>query len=122
MNKNEDYIAQLKQVVDIGDFSDGFHTFNDLYEQRMILSAALFNTYSALCWKSEKHSDGQLCFGGGWFIVGIDTPQGPYTYHYKDRYWDLFTCKTLEMAPEWDGHTDKDVQRLMSLVKERSPS
>ena len=102
---------------DIGDFSDGYHTFNDLYKQRLILSVALFNSYKELAWKSHKHADGEPCFGGGWFIVGIETPDGPYTYHYEDEYWDMFQCKELEMAKEWDGHTDKDVDRLLSLLK-----
>ena len=100
---------------DIGEFSDGYHTFNDLYNQRRSLSIALFNTYRHQSWKSRKHSDGQLCFGGGWFIVGIETPCGPYTYHYEDVYWSNFECKELEVAPEWDGHTDKDVVRLETL-------
>lgn len=62
---------------DIGEFSDGFHTFNSLYHQRLILFAALVNTFPALAWKSHKHSDGEAPFGGGWFIVGVDTPKGP---------------------------------------------
>lgn len=103
---------------DIGDFSDGYHTFNDLYKQRLILTAALFNTYTDHSWKSRKHADGKKCFGGGWFIVGIDTPEGSYTYHYENEHWDKFKCRELDMAPEWDGHTDKDVDRLMSIIKE----
>ncbi len=27
-------------------------------------------------WKSLRHEDGELCFGGEWFIFGIDTPEG----------------------------------------------
>lgn len=105
---------------DIGDFSDGYHTFNDLYTQRMMLSASLFNAYSNLAWKSYRHEDGTLCFGGGWFIVGIDTPQGSYTYHYKNEFWDLFHVPVLEVAKNWDGHTDKDVGRLLSLSKKKT--
>ena len=29
----------------------------------------------------------------------------------------VILCKELEMAKEWDGHTDKDVDRLLSLLK-----
>lgn len=50
---------------DIGEFSDGFHTFNSLYHQRLILFAALVNTFPSLAWKSRKHSDGEVPFGGG---------------------------------------------------------
>ena len=106
----------LEKLGDIGEVSDGFHTFNSLYHQRLILSATLVNAFSHLAWKSHKHHDGEAPFGGGWFIVGINTPEGQYTYHYKDKDWNIFRCQELDKAPEWDGHTDKDVERLLSLV------
>lgn len=106
-------------VGEIGEVSDGCHTFNSLYEQRLVLSAALVNVFKNISWKSYKHDDGELCFGGGWFIVGINTPAGPYTYHYQDKYWELFHCQYVEKAPKWDGHTDKDVGRLLSLNSAR---
>lgn len=99
----------------IGEMSDGYHTFNGLYYQRMVLFAALVNAYNDKAWKSWKHEDGESCFGGGWFIVGIDTPQGAYTYHYEDKYWNWFECKELPVAKHWDGHTEEDVTRLLSL-------
>ncbi len=103
------------KISDIGEFSDGFHTFNTLYHQRAVLFATLVNTYSSHSWKSYRHEDGQICFGGGWFIVGIDTPKGSYTYHYENKYWDMFNCQTYENAKHWDGHTDDDVERLLTL-------
>ena len=99
----------------IGDLSDGYHTFNELYYQRMMLFAALVKVYKDKAWKSHRHEDGELCFGGGWFVVGIDTPEGSYTYHYEDKYYDLFDCEELPVGKHWDGHTEKDVTRLMSL-------
>lgn len=100
----------------IGDLSDGYHTFNGLYEQRMILFAALVKAYKEKAWKSYRHEDGEYCFGGGWFIVGIDTPEGSYTYHYENKYWDMFDCADLPRAKHWDGHTEADAEtRLMSL-------
>ena len=99
----------------IGEMSDGYHTFNGLYYQRMILFAALVKAYKDKAWKSWKHEDGKPCFGGGWFIVGIDTPQGSYTYHYEDKYWNWFECEELPVAKHWDGHTEEDVTRLLSL-------
>ena len=109
-----------KQDDDIksGELSDGYHTFNDLYYQRCILFATLVNQNKKTSWKSYKHEDGELCFGGGWFIVGIDTPLGSYTYHYENKYWDLFQCKELECGKHWDGHTSKDVDRLLSIENE----
>lgn len=108
-------ICRLAGIYDIGELSDGFHTFNSLYHQRMVLFAALVKSHKDKAWKSRRHEDGERCFGGGWFIVGLDTPEGPYTYHYEDKDWDMFDCRELEKAPHWDGHTEKDVLRLMSL-------
>ena len=99
----------------IGEMSDGYHTFNGLYYQRMVLFAALVKAYKDKAWKSLRHEDGELCFGGGWFIVGIDTPEGSYTYHYEGKDWDRFECEELPVAKHWDGHTEKDVTRLLSL-------
>ena len=70
-------------------------------------------------WKSYRHEDGEYCFGGGWFIVGIDTPNGSYTYHYENKYWDMFDCVDLPRAKHWDGHTEADAEtRLLSLAPE----
>ena len=104
-------------LKDPGELSDGYHTFNSLYQQRLILFAALCNTFKDSSWKSHKHHDGEECFDGGWFIVGIETPEGSYTYHYENKDWNLFKCKELPTAPLWDGHTEKDVKRLLSLDK-----
>jgi hypothetical protein len=105
---------------DMGEVSDGYHTFNQLYHQRAILFATIVNQNKNLAWKSYKHSDGNYCFdsNGEWFIVGIDTPEGSYTYHYQKEYWDYFECKELECGKEWDGHTEEDVTRLLSLKQE----
>ena len=112
-------ICDVAGVDDIGELSDGFHTFNGLYEQRMILFAALVKAYKDKAWKSYRHEDGECCFGGGWFIVGIDTPEGSYTYHYENKYWDMFDCVDLPRAKHWDGHTEADAEtRLMSLKPE----
>ena len=99
----------------IDDLSDGFHTFRQLYYQRMMLFATIVKQNKNKAWKSLRHEDGELCFGGGWFIVGIDTPEGSYTYHYENNFYSLFDCEELERGKHWDGHTEKDVTRLLLL-------
>lgn len=101
-------------AADVGKMSDGYHTFADLYEQRLILSAALAKN-NPNAWKSKRHEDGSVPFGGGWFIMGFDTDEGCYTYHYELKDWDLFQCKELDKGKPWDGHTSKDVRRLLSI-------
>lgn len=101
-------------AVDVEKMSDGYHTFADLYEQRLILSAALAKN-NPHAWKSKRHEDGSVPFGGGWFIMGFDTDEGCYTYHYELKDWGLFQCKELDKGKPWDGHTSKDVRRLLSI-------
>lgn len=104
-----------------GETSDGYHTFNELYEFRLLYNAALFNEFAKAgkieVSKSWRHSDGELCFGGGWFVVTAELPTGQITNHYKSKYWSLFNIPALEWAPEWDGHTANDVaERLRQFV------
>lgn len=120
MNKNRRTWAKAICVlhnlpaVDVEKMSDGYHTFADLYEQRLILSAALAKN-NPHAWKSKRHEDGSVPFGGGWFIMGFDTDEGCYTYHYELKDWDLFQCEELDKGKPWDGHTSKDVRRLLSI-------
>lgn len=103
---------------DMDNVSDGFHTFKQLYHQRAMLFAVIVNTHSWMAWKTKKHEDGQYCFdkNGEWFLVCIETPKGPYSYHYRtEEYWDLFDCVEIDKAKPFDGHTEKDVDRLLSL-------
>ena len=109
-------LIKEKEVMDIGNLSDGYHTYNELYHHRAILSAALFNKYREQCWKSKKHHDGSMY--ENMFIVGINTPTGPATYHYDIYpYWELFDVTEVDYAPEWDGHSPADaIARIQSLI------
>ena len=87
-----------------GETSDGYHTFNELYHHRAVLFSVIVKAFPDRAWKSRKHHDGSMY--DGMFIVGIETPDGQASYHYViDPYWDMFQCKELEYAPEWDEHT-----------------
>jgi hypothetical protein len=114
--------------------SDGYHTMDELYEHRYRLFLALTKIYDnyitpldchVRCWKSRCHSDGS--YFGGWFILGmtvtkpqfdvsLEPEQYQITYHLPDKYWHLAKVIELQQAPEWDGHTSKDVlERLLRL-------
>lgn len=100
------------------DISDTCHTFGELYFHRMMLFATICNTpaYNAKAWKSKQHDDPNTPMFDGYFIVGIETPEGQATYHYQLEYWDIFKVKELERAPKYDGHTPADaIQRIFSL-------
>jgi hypothetical protein len=99
--------------LNVGEVSDGFHTFNELYDHRQILFAQLMNSNKELSWKSRKHSDGEM-FEGDWFIAGMNLPTGDITYHLEGRFWHSCQVKELTYAPKWDGHTSKDVVKRLS--------
>lgn len=122
--KEEEYLSQLLSDTEkvTGETSDGYHTFNELYEFRKLYNAALFNEWSSQgkyqVHKSKKHFDGEDCFGGGWFIVMATLPTGQISNHYELKDWDLFKCEEREKADEWDGHIAQDVaKRLYELLK-----
>jgi hypothetical protein len=108
--------------------SDGYHTFKELYDFRMVYNAALFNEWGKTfdynnlpkynVHKSLRHNNGELCFGGGWFIVIAMLPTGMISNHYEIKYWDFFKITEYALAQyEYDGHTSNDVfERLKSLI------
>ena len=117
----------------INELSDGYHTYDELYEFRKMYNAVLFNEWAIKpvvfnndgtiipvfnVHKSWKHNDGELCFGGGWFIVSAMLPTGLISNHYKAEDWDLFQVPEVEKALyEFDGHTPQDVLiRLKNLI------
>lgn len=95
--------------------TDGYHTFDELYHHRAVLFSVIVAMFRGRSWKSLHHHDGTMY--DGMFIVGIDTPAGPATYHYDvEPYWDMFPCEVLDRAPEWDGHTPDDaIERIGTL-------
>ena len=99
----------MHNALRAGNVSDGYHTFNELYRYRMLYNAALFNmmakfnNYNII--KSKKHSDGEPCFGGGWFVVMATLPTGQISNHYEMKYWNLFNIKEADRAYAFDGHT-----------------
>lgn len=99
---------------DCGAVSDGDHTFSELYRHRAILTAALFNAHSEMCWKSKRHHDGSMY--DGYFIAGVNTPYGQATYHYELSCWDMFNVPELDHAPEWDGHTPEEAANRIAVT------
>lgn len=116
--KNYDKVATINNMINDldykGNITDGSHTFDELYYHRMVLFSIICNINSNMAWKSKLHSDGTMF--ENYFIVGITTKEGDYSYHYKLEDWDRFKVKELDKAPEWDGHKPSDITRLYSLL------
>lgn len=115
LDEVSELIELIRPVPVTGATSDGYHTFDELYHHRAVLFSVIVAMFRGLSWKSLHHHDGTMY--DGMFIVGIDTPAGPATYHYDvEPYWDMFPCEVLDRAPEWDGHTPDDaIERIGTL-------
>lgn len=115
LEKIQEQINEIKETgISVGELSDTYHSFNDLYDHRMILTA--FSMMSMpYAWKAKKHEDGSMF--DRMFIVGAPTPDGMITYHYDLEYWNLFKIPEIPHAPHFDGHTPEDVvKRLKNWI------
>ena len=107
-----------KKIFEEG-ITDGYHTMDELYYYRMLYNAMWVNDMDPLLQniyhiqKSKKHSTGEPCFDGEYFIVQAVLPTGQISNHYEIKYWDLFHCPEVEKADEWDGHTPKQAADRM---------
>lgn len=109
--------------------SDGFHTFDELYDHRITLYIALcriakhfaYTGNFGMVWRSKRHSDGEICFGTGTqFVLGIGREKGKQiTYHIPIERWnETDFAPTLEIAPDYDEHSSNDVlERIKTLLK-----
>ena len=112
-------------IKNIGEFSDGYHTFNELYDYRKAYNAAFFNELAKQglydVHKSKLHSDGNVPFDNdNWFIVMAELPTGQISNHYEIKDWDLFNIPEKEKANDWDGHSPQDVyERLVKYLNNK---
>lgn len=84
------------------DISDGYHTFDELYEHRCLLFLNLCLTMpnKARIGKTE----------GGWFVLFLELPTGQISYHLPERMLPFITSKILaDLTHQWDGHKSADV-------------
>ena len=124
LSKIQEQISLLPEEQK-GLVSDGYHTFDELYEFRMLYNAMFANLLAegvgvGAIWqkidvyKSLRHDDSQLCFGGGWFIVVIKLMTGKrISNHYPIANWDLFHIPERHSVVDFDGHTSADVVERM---------
>ena len=144
INQSKMTVAEINKLIqelpseERGKVSDTYHTIDELYTFRKVYNAALFNQWALLLetipgqfdingmnpirvkydvHKSWRHHDGELCFGGDWFIVVAILPTGQISNHYHASDWELFRIPEVEKAKyEWDGHDSSTVlSRLKSL-------
>jgi len=112
-------MQQPQQPV-TGDTSDGYHTFNELYEHRHALFALLLEKQAIANifvspWKTWRDQNGEIW--EGWFIAGMDTVHGQISYHLPAEWWErLPDVPEIERNAAYDGHTSKDVLERLRLL------
>ena len=112
----------------VGAMSDGYHTYDELYEHRNLLLLLAHRLGDGLSlapfgWMSRRHADGSTV--DGYFVVGLDLHTGSETleisYHLPDRLWDLAEAAGLLPIArgKWDGHTASDVvDRIRKIIEQ----
>lgn len=107
---------EKKNGLDSSYISDGYHTFDELYEARCLLFVALIQTGKFPSWKASANHDGQKW--DGWFVAGIFPEDGrQITYHLPDKYWDRLDVEAHDINPYYDGHDSNEVlHRLNDLT------
>jgi hypothetical protein len=115
------YSAKQEGNPQVGLVSDGYHTFDELYESRNILWIKLCELYMAgdnnlNVWRTLHHSDGSSL--EGWFLLGIGLAEGnQMTFHLPLEFWTACDfADTLTAAPPFDGHHTQDVLRRVAQL------
>jgi len=115
---------EKKDEKDTGSISDGYHTFDELYEHRHMLFINLLMLLEtrgfANTFRSKFHSDGTHF--DGWFIAEFVWNGEQITYHLPMRLWKVMDdagvdIPVQEKAPPFDGHSSNDViDRLLKMT------
>lgn len=94
-------MSKTFKIVD-GDISDGYHTFNELYDHRCWLFLNLCLTDPKKCfWKPDFE---------GWFCLYWESPHGQISYHLPNKmlHWAEGAFERRD-DHKWDGHKSSDV-------------
>lgn len=119
-----DVIQDLKKRGEnIGNISDGYHTFDELYEHRIqnfIALCKVLNTRDGEYYRNDEHLTWRTIPVDGWFVLGIHREKGKQiTYHLPESKYKEVTNIAILMKPlgdNFDGHTSADVlERLKAL-------
>jgi len=92
--------------------SDGYHTFDELYDHRNLL-------FINLCLASPEKAKIHIC-DNDWFLLFLETSKGQISYHIPAKYVSLVADKIqVNHEYKWDGHTSQQVlERLTPPEKE----
>lgn len=84
------------------DLSDGYHTFDELYEHRVCLFLALCSSLKEKVYYKLDYDE--------WFCIYLELDEGQISYHVPNKY-KIYAEKNFKYSPdhEFDGHTSDQV-------------
>lgn len=92
------------------DISDGYNTFSEIYNHRMLLYINLCLMNAKNCFWKPDYEDH--------FLLYFESTVGQISYYLEDKYLPLIQDRiSRDDYHQWDGHTSNDVLgRLLSLA------
>ncbi|MBR5662522.1 MAG: hypothetical protein IKX00_02580 [Bacilli bacterium] len=113
--------ARKEKIINSKEIKVDYHTVRELYTRIQ----SLFRFCTAVCpelaFKSLKHYDednDSIDKFNDDFIVGIYTPKGPISFHFKLIYLDKYNhIDFIDRAPLYDGYNEEEmIDRLETLT------
>lgn len=92
-----------------GDISDGYHTFDELYDHRCLLYVHICQINHKICsWRPDFE---------GWFVLYLNSFAGQISYHVPNKYLPLVEPIIPRNDNEFfDGHKSPDVLRRLEQI------
>ena len=96
------------------ELSDGFHTFEELYDHRclLFLNFCLLLPKYATAWKADPKTP-------GWFLLYAELKAGQVSYHLPNKFLYLISGAIRELPDyQWDGHTSEITLARLEVTAE----
>ena len=110
--------SKAAKTVNTKKISDVHHTFGDLYNRERILFRLITFALPKLSFKSLYHYDEENdpMFNGD-FMVGLYTPRGPISYHFKLKYLDDFAHLDFSpRGPRYDNYSEDEKNERINCI------
>ena len=116
------YVTIAKDGVSLKklDIGCGYNPFEFLYDYRHDIFEKRCKKHFEQVFKTRKHYDdvNDPMFDDS-FLVGVLTPLGYITYHFRMKHFDKFKIVEIERGPKYDNYDIQEgLYRLASLTNE----
>ena len=99
-------------MEDKSKISDGYHTFEELYQHRVALFLIILKQNKDIAFKTLRNKEGEEWMG--WGIAGMETNFGQITYHIPIKDYKKLGVKEINKNSKYDGHNASDTLNRLS--------